>query len=134
MVIAPPSAGNKKEVKKDTGFLKAALVSKLRENVRFEDGRQMNVAQAMADRLVNIGLYAESNTDCIAAQKLIYERIYGKAAVEKVEETKEIPKVIFALKDSQLEQINLAAQSQSEDEEPDAGILVEMDDGSEVLA
>ncbi|MBQ0113756.1 MAG: hypothetical protein KBT03_11560 [Bacteroidales bacterium] len=105
-VLAPPSLAKEKPVKVNNKFLKEALISKTREFIRDEEGAQITIAQALADRLLNIALYAESNTDVISAQKLIYERIYGKAAVEKQEETKEMPKVIFALKESSLEQIN----------------------------
>lgn len=139
-ILAPPSIGTNREVKKDTAsgrnFLKDSLLSCTRELISTEDGRKMTVAQAIAHRLTNIALYAESNTDSIAASKLIFERLYGKAAVEKVEEQKEMPKVIFALNDAGLEKLNEVAKKELPPEENDDGaqILVQTDDGKEYLA
>ena len=135
-IIAPPSVGrNNTSVVTDKTFLKDALYAKTREIVMTDDGRQLSVAQALADRLLNIALYAESNTDSIAASKLIFERLYGKAAIEKTEETKEMPKVIFALNDTGLEKLNVAAAEAEPDKpEPEAKILVQTDDGKEFLA
>lgn len=133
-VLAPPSINDKKTKSQlNKAFVKDALYSKTREIIMTDDGCQMSVAQALADRLVNIALFAESNTDSIAASKLIFERLYGKAAVEKVEETKEMPKVIFALNDTGLEKINAAAMETEKDTNPEAKILVETDDGKEFL-
>lgn len=139
-IVAPPSIGKDREVDKTTkgnnAFLKDALLCSMREIVVTEDGRKMTAAQAGAERLKNIWLYAESNTDSIAAGKLIFERLYGKAAVEKVEEQKEMPKVIFALNDTGLEKLNEAARADIPPEEDTEGaqVLVQMDDGREFLA
>ena len=134
-IIAPPSVGTDKPVKQDKGFLKDALLASMRELVITEDGRKLTAAQAGAERLKNIWLYAESNTDSIAAGKLIFERLYGKAAVEKVEEQKEMPKVIFALNDTGLEKLNEVSKKELPEGEnsDDAGILVKTDDGEELL-
>lgn len=136
-IIAPPNVKkNNKLVKTDTNFLKDALASTMREIVVTEDGRQMTVAQAGAERLKNIFLYAESNTDSIAAGKLIFERLYGKAAIEKVENTQEMPKVIFALQDAGVEKLNeIAKTSDSSFEENNEEPLIQVttDDGKEYL-
>lgn len=134
-VIAPPTVEKDKKQSLDKGLLKTALFSKTREIITTADGSQMLVAQALADRLINIALFSESNTDSIAASKLIFERLYGKAALEKVEETKEMPKVIFALNETGLEKINeAAASSDGSKPESDPKILVKTDDGKEFLA
>lgn len=139
-IIAPPQVGTNREVKVSTGqaknFLKDSLLACTREIMATEDGRKITVAQGIAHRLTNIALYAESNTDSIAASKLIFERLYGKAAVEKVEEQKEMPKVIFALNDTGLEKLNEAAKKTlpKEEDTDSAQILVETDDGKEFLA
>lgn len=134
-IIAPPSVGTNKKPKIDKMFLKDALAASMREIITTEDGRQMTVAQAGAERLKNIWLYAKSNTDSIAAGKLIFERLYGRAAVEKVEDTKEMPKVIFALGETDLKRLNQVAKEQSPqtDDDDDAGILIEDEDGKEIL-
>lgn len=134
-IIAPPTmAKEKKQTKVDNNFLKNALTSKMREVLSTEDGRQMNIAQALADRLVNIALFAESNTDAIAASKLIFERVHGKAAVEKVDETREMPKVIFALQETGIEKINQAARANLPlDDDSPPKCLVKSDEGEFLL-
>ena len=138
-ILAPPNIGTDKSVKtvqSNKGFLKDALLSSMRELVTTEDGRTITAAQAGAERLKNIFLYAESNTDSIAAGKLIFERLYGKAAVERIDEQKEMPKVIFALNDTGLEKLNEAVKESEpkETDTDDAKVLVQMDDGKEYLA
>lgn len=133
-IIAPPSTGKDRPVKSDKQFALNVLSAKMRELVNTEDGRQMTVAQAMAERLANIAMFAESNTDAIAASKLIYERVYGKAAVMKTEEVKPMPKVVFALNDMTLKEVNDSVNKPSTVEENDeVGILVETDDGQEMI-
>lgn len=133
-IIAPPSVGKERPVSNDKQFALNVLSAKMREIVTTEDGRQMTVAQAMAERLSNIAMFAESNTDSIAAQKLIYERVYGKAAVMKTEETKPMPKVVFALNDMTLKEVDESVNKSLPPEESDeVGILVETDDGKEMI-
>lgn len=87
--IAPPtkSGNTNRPVKVSKNFLSDALQSKTRQLVNGEAG-VVTAAQAMAERLVNIAIYAESNQDAIAAQKLIYDRLQGKAAVIKEDDTR----------------------------------------------
>ena len=105
--VAPPiKVGDKnKQVKVSKSFLSDALQSKTRQLVNGESG-VITAAQAMAERLVNIAIYAESNTDAIAAQKLIYDRLQGKAAVIKEDDTKPMPKVVFELTQEGLDKVN----------------------------
>lgn len=132
-IIAPPSVGTDKPVKNDKNYALNVLSSKMREIVCTEDGRQMTVAQAMAERLANIAMFSESNTDAIAAQKLIYERVYGKAAVMKTDEAKPMPKVVFALNDMSLKDVNESVNKQLPEENDSVGFLVETDDGQEII-
>lgn len=133
-IIAPPSAGKNRPVKNDRQFALNVLSAKMRELVSTEDGRQMTVAQAMAERLSNIAMFAESNTDAIAASKLIYERVYGKAAVMKTDDVKPMPKVVFALNDMTLKEVNDSVNKPFPAEGGDEiGILVETDDGQELI-
>lgn len=134
-IIAPPiKSGDKiREVKKSKTVLSEALSSKMNELIYTDDGRQITVAQAMAERLTNIALMAESNTDAIAAQKLIFERVQGKAAVVKVDETKPMPKVVFSLTEDGLGKVNDSRTKSiidaSEVEDDGSGIIVAEIDG-----
>lgn len=133
-IIAPPSTGVEKKIKTDKGFLKDALLSCMKDIVQTDDGRQLTAAQAGAERLTKIWLYAESNTDSIAAGKLIFERLYGKAAVEKVDEQREMPRLIFALKDKELEELNnVIADETGDKSDYEAGILIQKDNGEELI-
>ena len=109
-IIAPPSQGElgktkQREAKLSKSFLSDALASKTRQLVDTEFGA-ITAAQAMAERLVNIAIYAESNADAISAQKLIYDRLQGKAAVVKDDETRPMPKVVFSLTQEGLDKVN----------------------------
>lgn len=121
-----------KEVKANKAFLGEALEAKMRQMHYADDGRQMTIAQLMAERLANIAVYAESNTDAIAASKLIYERVMGKAAVMKQEETRQMPKVIFSLTEDGLEKVNRSAaeiiqRAEIEDEDGEGLVVAEID-------
>lgn len=115
-IVAPPTkSGDKnKEVKVNKSFLSDALRSRMRQLTNGENG-VVTVAQAMADRLIQIATYAESNTDAVAAQKLIYERVEGKAAVIKADESKPMPRVVFSLTQDDLDKVNDAASAVIED-------------------
>ena len=132
-IIPAPSTGKDKPVKNDKQFALNVLSSKMREMVYTEDGRQMTVAQAIAERLANIAMFSESNTDAISASKLIYERVYGKAAVMKTDEVKPMPKVVFALNDMGLKEVSESVNKQVPEENDGVGFLVETDDGQEMI-
>lgn len=135
MIVQPTSIARKKEAlpNKQSGILN--LSAKMNEMIMTDDGRTMTVAQAIADRLASIAMFAESNSDSIAAAKLIYERLYGKAAIQKDENIKPMPKVVFALNDMGLEKVADSVNYTPQDE-PDtdgAKILVTTDDGQELI-
>jgi hypothetical protein len=108
-----------------------ALVAKTRELVTTEDGRVITVAQLMAERLVNIATMAACNADAISAQKVIYERLVGKAAVVKTDETKPMPKVVFALSEDELDDVNAATKIAeiAEVEDDGSGLVIATIDG-----
>lgn len=133
VISAPPTSGRRdREVKASKTFLSDALSSASRKLVSTEYG-QMTAAQAMAERLMNIAIYAENNTDAIAAQKLIYDRLQGKAAVIKQDESKPMPKVVFSLSEEGLEKVNNSRDSQileiADVEDDGSGLLIAEIDG-----
>lgn len=135
-VLAPPSISKKREVKASRNYLREVASSKLRELVRTDDGRMITKAEAMIERQVNIVLYAESNTDSTSAFKSIKELVYGKAAQEKIEDTRETPRIIFALKEDEsrrIEDIAREAEKTTDNEETDAPFHVQIDSGEEML-
>lgn len=135
-VLAPPSISKKREVKASKNYLREVASSKLRELVRTDDGRMITKAEAMIERQMNIILYAESNTDSVSAFKGIKELVYGKAAQEKIEDTKETPRIIFALKEDEsrkIEDIAREAERTPDNEEPETPFHVQIDSGEEML-
>lgn len=134
-VLVPPKKTEHKDV--GTGnknVLADSLSSKMRETIITEDGRYITVAQAMTERLANIAMFADSNTDAIAAQKLIYERLYGKAAVQKDEDVKPMPKVIFSLNSDGIKKVEESVEKKLEIDNPDNEALVSVNiDGKEYI-
>lgn len=130
---APVKSGKNHTVKPSKSFLSDALQSKTRQLVNGEGG-VVTAAQAMAERLVNIAIYAESNADAIAAQKLIYDRLQGKAAVVKDDETKPMPKVVFSLTQDGLDKVNDARDKELIDiadvEDDGSGLIIAKIDDS----
>ena len=112
MIVPAPMKAEKtqKPTQTSKSFLADALQAKLKQLVYTDDGRQISVAQMMAERLTNIAMYAESNADSVSASKLIYERVLGKAAVMKEEDTRTIPKVVFTLSEDGLDKVNKSAE------------------------
>jgi len=134
MNVLVPDKSKKSLSPANKTFLADSLSAKMRETIITDDGRQLTVAQAMTERLANIAMFAESNTDAIAAQKLIYERLYGKAAVQKDEDVKPMPKVIFSLNDDGIQKVENSVNQKLEIENPDNEALVEINiDGKEYV-
>lgn len=134
MIDAPIRSGDKnRPVKVSKSFLSDALQSKTRQLVNGTDG-VVTAAQAMAERLVNIAIYAESNADAISAQKLIYDRLQGKAAVVKEDETKPMPKVVFSLTQDGLDKVNESSDKKIIDiadvEDDGSGLVIAKMDGT----
>lgn len=132
-VIAPPSEKKDRPVKADPKFLATSLTGTLRELVVLEDGRRVTKAQAISERLVDIAMFAESNADSTSAAKLIFDRVLGKAAVQKTEDIQEMPKVVLALRDDDLETMSKKAEKDLKVIEEEPVILAETDDGEFLL-
>lgn len=132
-VIAPPSEKKSKPVKADPKFLGTSLNSTLRDLVELPDGRVVTKAQAISESLVDIAMFAESITDRISASKLIFDRVLGKAAVQKNEDVQEMPKVVLALRDDDLEDISKKAEEKISTVEEEPMVLAETEDGEYLL-
>ena len=74
-----------------------------------------------------IAINSSSNTDSIAASKVIFERIEGRAAVMDNNEVKEMPKVVFTCRDEDLQTV--AKKIESDEEQ----VLVETEGGEEFI-
>lgn len=120
--------------KSDSAYLTECVRAGLKEVMKTDSGRYITRGQGIAERLIATALYAESNSDHIQASKVIREWTEGRAAVIKQDETKEMPRVIFAMSDDELTQINgYLEQDTGTDEQEDPAVLVETDDGEEFL-
>lgn len=100
------------------------------------DGSQTTQWQAVVDRLYKTAIYAESDKDATSAAKVIAERLFGRAPVQKQENKHEIPAIIFAERGDTLEQITEKAQRAEADPEDYEGITpigIQFEDGSEMI-
>lgn len=99
-------------------------------------GERTTQWQAVVDRLYKTAIYAESDKDATSAAKVIAERLFGRAPVQKQENKHEIPAIIFAERGDTLEQITEKASRADEDPEDFDGVSkfgVEFEDGSEII-
>lgn len=100
------------------------------------DGTRKTRWQATVDRLFNTAIYAESDKDATSAAKVIAERLFGKAPVQKQENKNEIPAIIFAERGDTLQQIADKASRAVDDPEDYDGPVnfgVQFEDGSEMV-
>lgn len=100
------------------------------------DGSRTTQWQAVVDRLYKTAIYAESDKDATSAAKVIAERLFGRAPVQKQENKHEIPAIIFAERGDTLEQITEKAQRAEADPEDYEGITpigIQFEDGSEMI-
>lgn len=99
------------------------------------DGSRMTMWQAVVKRLYNTAIYAESDKDATSAAKVIAERLFGRAPVQKQENKHDIPTIVFVEKESELKTIaEKASRAEPEpDEDAETPIEIRLDDGSEVL-
>lgn len=100
------------------------------------DGTRKTRWQAVVDRLYNTAIYAESDKDATSAAKVIAERLFGRAPVQKQENKHEIPAIIFAERGDELTQIAekaSRAEDAPEDYEGPMNIGIQFDDGSEMI-
>lgn len=134
-VLAPPEETSVRTLTKpDKRFLSKSLISELRQIETTMDGRRITKGQLIAERLIDIAINSSSNTDSIAAAKVIFDRIEGRAAVIEHKEVQEMPKVIFACREDDLQTV--AEKAKSAPPEEDYGndsVLVETDNGEEYI-
>lgn len=100
------------------------------------DGSRITQWQAVVDRLYKTAIYAESDKDATSAAKVIAERLFGRAPVQKQENKHEIPAIIFAERGDELTQIaEKAARAEADPEDYDGpvNIGVQFEDGSELI-
>ncbi len=101
------------------------------------DGVNKTQWQAVVDRLYKTAIYAESDKDATSAAKVIAERLFGRAPVQKQDKKNEIPAIIFAERGDELEQITEKAARAEEDPDDYDGPLnvgIVFEDGSEMIA
>lgn len=99
------------------------------------DGTRMSMWQAVVKRLYNTAIYAESDKDATSAAKVIAERLFGRAPVQKQENKHEIPAIVFTVKSSEIKDIEEKAARAEPDVQDDSGITpieIQLDDGSEM--
>lgn len=127
MQICPNSVSTGLAKPTNKKILDSTLARRLGEPITV-DGTTMTVAQALANRLIDIALFAESNKDAVTASKLIFERVNGKAAVMVDDTKEEMPPVTFRLSTEgvkKLEELkNIPAAVESE---PSGRIVAEVD-------
>jgi len=100
------------------------------------DGTRVTQWQAVVDRLYKTAIYAESDKDATSAAKVIAERLFGRAPVQKQENKHEIPAIIFAERGDELTQIAekaSRAEADPEDYDGPVNIGVQFEDGSELI-
>lgn len=100
------------------------------------DGTRKTQWQAVVDRLYKTAIYAESDKDATSAAKVIAERLFGRAPIQKQENKHEIPAIIFAERGDTLEQIAekaSRAESDPDDMEGPSSFGVQFEDGEEVI-
>lgn len=99
-------------------------------------GERTTQWQAVVDRLYKTAIYAESDKDATSAAKVIAERLFGRAPVQKQKNKHEIPAIIFAERGDELTQIAEKASRAEDDPEDYEGPLnvgIQFDDGSELI-
>lgn len=98
------------------------------------DGARRTQWQAVVDRLYKTAIYAESDKDATSAAKVIAERLFGRAPVQKQENKHEIPAIIFAERGDSLTQIvEKASRADEEPEDNNTSFGVQFEDGSEMI-
>lgn len=136
-IIAPTT---KSTDKKYTGSKKALANAMSYAANQFVEspltGEMSTQWQAVVDRLYKTAIYAESDKDATSAAKVIAERLFGRAPVQKQENKHEIPAIIFAERGDTLEQITEKANRAEEDPDDYEGttpIGIQFEDGSEMI-
>lgn len=110
--------------KKAKRVLRDAVWAKLSEEQIDGDGSVTTYAEIMANRLVNVACFAESDKDAISAAKFLKEWMEGKSPVTDSTEKIEMPMVKFILNEPEVAMIeDKASQPYEEEEELDRVIV-----------
>ena len=121
--------------KKAKRVLRDAVWTKLNEEQLDGDGSVTTYAEIMANRLVNVACFAESDKDAISAAKFLKEWMEGKSPVTDSTEKVEMPMVKFILNEPEVAMIeDKASRPLDEEEELDRVVVsIEGMDGEMVL-
>ena len=136
-IIAPEKTSKSKQYAGSKKALNEAMSYAASEFIESPiDGSRKTRWQAVVDRLYNTAIYAESDKDATSAAKVIAERLFGRAPVQKQENKHEIPAIIFAERGDELTQIAEKASRAEDDPDDYDGPLnvgIQFDDGSELI-
>ena len=113
--------------KKAKRVLRDAVWAKLNEEQIDGDGSVTTYAEIMANRLVNVACFAESDKDAISAAKFLKEWMEGKSPVTDSTEKIEMPMVKFILNEPEVAMIEDKASQPYEDEEELDRVIVSID-------
>ena len=136
-IIAPNNKVNNKPYSGSKKALAEAMSYAANQYVESPmTGEKTTQWQAVVDRLYKTAIYAESDKDATSAAKVIAERLFGRAPVQKQENKHEIPAIIFAERGDELTQIAEKASRAEDDPDDYEGttpIGIQFEDGSEVI-
>ena len=113
--------------KKAKRVLRDAVWAKLNEEQIDGDGSVTTYAEIMANRLVNVACFAESDKDAISAAKFLKEWMEGKSPVTDSTEKIEMPMVKFILNEPEEAMIEDKASQPYEEEEELDRVIVSID-------
>ena len=113
--------------KKAKRVLRDAVWAKLNEEQIDGDGSVTTYAEIMANRLVNVACFAESDKDAISAAKFLKEWMEGKSPVTDSTEKIEMPMVKFILNEPEVGMIEDRASQPYEEEEELDRVIVSID-------
>ena len=100
---------------------------------------ELTYYQAAVMRIWNIAVKAEDDKNAISAYKAITERIEGKVAVQKAEQKVDMPKLVIAVNEDDLDKIKeqaakeKAQEAEEEDSDEIGGVDIKFDDGKEMI-
>lgn len=118
----------------DRGALSSALAVRVNETFEDDGGTLRTAAQGIAERLVHIALFGDDK-DAVSASKVIFDRLVGRAPVQRDDKKVEIPRMVFALTESEVEDISRKAAGESEDGDYDGSepVAVRVEGEKEML-
>ena len=126
-----PASGKSVSLAARKKMLTQALYDELQSCVELSDGSLCTKMQAVATGLIEIAINAESATDRIAATKVLWDRLEGKAAVQQEQNIQEMPKIQIVIGDASSKQLEEQANQILTPEENEHFMMeVSDDDGA----